>query len=686
MQHTRPALPDRPAKRRRQSTCACTECEKVTTISRETLELPSATTYRLLLSFTSCPHTGAAYRTGLRQHPFFGKDREAQRVLEADSIGEESTNDGDLDEAAPPPTAPMTPPFCEQNTPAAEAPVEIEKPVRPRVLVHPVTGGLYPAPSRRLPPFEPHYTDIAAWKACDIHDLIRRLQQRFTMNSREVFSHPRYARARADFTDTKHDIYIDDEIWSEETGCYGASSLNHMLFPEFDKATRSMQSAAGVMRRILLPILGVKDEMTAAARRAVLEKLGVKVVAGKPSNLLDLWAVLSGREEEAFLEAYRKLEEFAHLTDAPARIADVVDTAESRFHLCEALQMVLAEAFCGKWDYARTSGVAKHNLYDLVLQGKPLPPGELPPLGFLRAIAWLSEEYDGLGTEVTLFSHQWKFKSQADWFLIHRETGIIETFDFKNCKDDDLRTAGAPSEWGCHPFTMNVKNTKYNHYVRQLSMYRHSFATDYYPGQVNMRATLLNFQPSKPDEFQVYSFECLDMTSFFNTYTPWIKDDPKHLQYISNPSDLCLSPFPDDDPRAVHGPTKLGTRPVSGEVTALPPDYVWTCGAYTGYSYPLPAFPFKHAWSWFGTPRKGTAEFYEAKMLENPELLHYIPRLVGKTLLCWCRNTTDRCHANVLVKYANLYANGAWTLDTLRNVLMLKNSEGVEVPTRVVDF
>jgi len=49
--------------------------------------------------------------------------------------------------------------------------------------------------------------------------------------------------------------------------------------------------------------------------------------------------------------------------------------------------------------------------------------------------------------------------------------------------------------------------------------------------------------------------------------------------------------------------------------------------------------------------RSEAVKKYEKYLLSNEELMSRLPELKGKTLGCWC--SPLRCHAEVLLKYAN---------------------------------
>jgi hypothetical protein len=155
---------------------------------------------------------------------------------------------------------------------------------------------------------------------------------------------------------------------------------------------------------------------------------------------------------------------------------------------------------------------------------------------------------------------------------------------------------------------------------------------------------------------------------------PWRDDDPRHNHYEYTP---LLPRIAEDDPRA-QGPTMR----VPMYPTPLPDDFAWTGGQTPSKTavkqreerrlkceqegkpfceppprYDLPVTIWKHPWFWKdddGMPL-GALGFYERKLLTNQEMIDALPTLYNKKLPCWCRRQGQKCHVDILVRYANAY-------------------------------
>lgn len=198
-------------------------------------------------------------------------------------------------------------------------------------------------------------------------------------------------------------------------------------------------------------------------------------------------------------------------------------------------------------------------------------------------------------------------------------------------------------------------------------MYRHILNTWYFPGRFMAKVLLLNFVPLEPEAWYEYWFVPPDMAPLWALF-PWRKDDPRHLQFPMDPN-ILLPYVSDQDPRvlASGGPT---TRVRIVRDPVLPPNVIWTQRACKTKGYPSikEASIWAHpTCSWFGCPTPDVYPRYEEYLLLNAKLLRLVPSLVGKQLACWCNadNPKERCNADVLVKWANLFAQGVWSLDDL---------------------
>jgi hypothetical protein len=314
------------------------------------------------------------------------------------------------------------------------------------------------------------------------------------------------------------------------------------------------------------------------------------------------------------------------------------------------------------WAANRDMGTAKHASYDAFMRNQRAE-GVPPPVGFYRAVEELLTVHrlQPYRTEWTLIDDVHRINAQLDLVMIDPATGLLHLYDYKNCRDADLgaEPSDEDAEYGWHPFTSALKDCKRNHYRIQLSIYWY-LLTEVYGLRVSRTIRLLNFRPAAPDEYQVVEFEPLDVRPLV-ALLPWRDDDPRHLQFPMPRG--CLvpgAPFADDDPRALAGPTTRIRAP-KGSGAALD-NIVWTGSTYHRNGYALDETRWKHKWRWFQQPPKGAAGYYEAQLLQDQDALCLLPTLVGRKIACWCQKDEWRCHADVLVKYANLLAAGAFPL------------------------
>jgi hypothetical protein len=331
------------------------------------------------------------------------------------------------------------------------------------------------------------------------------------------------------------------------------------------------------------------------------------------------------------------------------------------------------EDIVAEWDGNRDSGSAKHNAYDKWLQHEPLETGDAdanpilpPPVGFYRAMASLVDRFDVWRTEMSLFAEHWKLLGQADLVLVERATGLLWLADFKNCKDLDLYDASKTRDRGIHPFTAALADTKGAHYDIQLEAYRRMLVLMVAPLGLAVAPTkiLLNFRPEEPDYFYRYDRPAYDLDPLL-ALMPWHDADPWHALPAPPPPSLAgalVPPVPDDDPDvqpAAEGPEGDTRRCAEVPRGGLPADgsVVWTGKRYVKGEYDFPAdSPWAHPKRWFGPPPPTAYGEYEAHLLKTPALLARLGELAGKQLACWCRKPEERCHADVLVKYARAYA------------------------------
>lgn len=631
--------------------CSCSPCANVSRVAAETRELPGKSTYRLLLAFVPCPRASESFRRALR--PFLLHDTEARAQLDADSQGEESTDDGmDLEilpDAEKPPASPLF--------------LEIEEEKETKVL------GLDILPA---------YDDMVAWRRFRNY---RAVQLLFTPHSTILNFHPlpRFHRARTDFTNGKHDYYVDDVIVNKHDDPArwpSPSSMAHWLWRPFDAPFKAKMTATSQLREIFYTHFITEKDVPRKPQPALAVLWNLFLQHITPQRINVLWAAIW----ELFITPGSIMEPSA-LGRLEVQFSDCAVryqlnpgnggelTARWQQIQLDILSLLTAEIET-QWNENRDRGSAKHENYEKFAQHDPMSAEEMAslPLGFVRALVKLAERYDIFGSEVPIFDDVGHVVGCVDLILVDRVTGELLLADYKNCKDVDLQVAGNPRASGTHPFSYLMSDTKYSHYRLQLSMYRRILNTYYFPGRFVDELLLLNFRPSEPEAFYEYIMDPLDLDPLW-ALLPWNPDDPRHKQFP--PPTTSLVPYiPDDDIRCSLGPT-TGARLQKGD--ALPEGYVWTQKACKSAGFPrLEQSPWAHpSKSWFGTPTGDIPASYEAYLLNNLPLLHQLPELVGKKLVCWCYDPDkDRCNCEVLVKWANLYATGAFELPPLHLEMM----------------
>jgi hypothetical protein len=502
----------------------------------------------------------------------------------------------------------------------------------------------------------PPTTDNEAWRTPEVQ---RRAFRGLIKHSNRRNPYVGQERVRADHTLERHDYYLDGKIWNwSEAGVVSASwLLGGRVYKKFEE-----------------------------------EDVADRIARGKTGGT-------DGRYLGLLQNAWQKL---GH-TDTKAPPPDLPE---------ELVEEVKANVKAA-WEKNRGDGSFKHTAYDSLLQDPdaPLPRKSLPPPpGFYKCVAWILQRYDIWGTEVTLYDETRKIIGQADLVLYDRETGEIVLSDWKNCRSEDLGDESkARGQLGCHPFTATFLDTKLNHYQFQLSLYREMIVRlcKNWP-RVSRRMLLFNFDPDRPDDFDTYPLDPLDMAYFIDTYLPWNPDDPKHFTYRGG---NLIPYFPDDDPRCqgsarrvhiMHGewknplvkwvgyqsPSRTQTiehnkavalcrkRKAAAEKEMQIAEYQAAAAeekklcdewAERKWRYTLKASPLRHPW------RRGRDEpaprgwdsFYEWNLLRHHHLLSELQSCVGKYVACWCDSPEKQCHADIVVKYANLLENGAWTLPPL---------------------
>jgi hypothetical protein len=502
-------------------------------------------------------------------------------------------------------------------------------------------------PGGKLPGL-PHWLDVQGW--AKVENIETCLYPFYTGNTRELNAHPLNVNCWTDFEGEKHDYYIDGVLANgknDPNKSTSATAAEHWLWNEFDAPGKTQMMARSrikaLCRSFLSPVEMPNGNPTAEVFwKLCVDKVGRDKVGAKVQEEL----FTSDLAKKAPEEVAKKISEAFKLDDS---VSGKISPS------CSSIVNHVAADLQKAWDENCNQGSERHESFDKTLQKISLSPTDRrPPLGFYRAFAKYLPEYDIFQSEFLLTDREKKLIGVADFILRHRKTGELFLCDFKNCKDEDLWKAGNPNGKGIHPFSANMADTKGNHYTFQLSFYRDILNRLYYPGMFNKKMLLLNFRPSAPDTFDDVWIDALDMAPFMEL-CPWKKDDPRHVMSGLIPG------FPDSDPRAVGSVTRIRV-PRDGDV--LPSDVVWTGEAYDKGGPPLTDSIWKHpAGKCYGKPPKSRAIDYELHLRNNFDLLKLLPSLKGKRIACWCQEDPEwRCNADVIVKYANLYENGAFTI------------------------
>ncbi len=497
--------------------------------------------------------------------------------------------------------APMTPPFTEM--PAAPLPHATVLPNKKRRMVDDAL------PSKKRAVVVEDATGVAVVARSWLEDAVAALLPFIELHSNERNAHPRDARVKTIFTSTRHEYWIDNVLCNASNNWYSPSGLLKLLFPAFDA-----------------------------------NYVSKKVSEGKNP-------AYAGRTPE----------------DIKAG-----------------------------WDKNRDRGSAKHAAYDVLLQEGHLSTdvdAVPPPAGFFRIMASVMPEWEVYRTEVSLFDEEAHLLGQGDLVLRKRGTNRLRWYDFKHCVDEDLGAAHG-NKCGIHPLTADMPDTKLNHYTWQLNIYCEIYRRHYLqPGwTLDDEMELWNFRPAEPAGYHVYKLPRLDMSGLW-ALLPWKKNDSRHFDYVhglgSGVRPFLIPPLADDDPRCAIGEAG-GARRVRIQPDPQPADVVWVGAQYPSETarrktqrefearraadpacdvadlrprYVLPASDFRHPWGWIKGVERAAKGYYERHLLQNRALLEQLPLLAGKRLACWCGEDDAYCHVDVLVKYVNAWANGAWRLE-----------------------
>jgi hypothetical protein len=538
---------------------------------------------------------------------------------------------------------------------------------------------------------DPH--DWAAWQGWTDDPA---LQAQWTGDTtRRNFEHmPRYHRTTTNFTDEVHEYFFDGVLVNapNDPDRWPSPSSIH-VWPDFDSAAASLRSGRAVIERILRECLFPRPPPGPDTPKdpAPLEKAPVlwDALLARSRVISDL-AQVAGCLKGAFrlgkptTEAHEEaIDNLVLGVGASGEAWRALPPAEREEYdaLQRAAVAALAKDFEEKWDDTRNAGSLKHEGYDLYVQHKPVPAHIKLPIGFKRAMALLTKKYDVYGSEIPIADEVARVIGCFDLLLIDRETGELVVADFKNCGTDDLASSGG-REYGCHPFTKHLKGTKFNKYRFQVSFYRHILDLHYFPGNMSKTCILININPADPDCCQIHYLEAMDMAPFWR-YLLQRLDTSKPKGQQQNDSLIfkelvpTLVPiFPDDDPRCKGPTTRIRLPRLGPKGEAQMDGVVWTQNACKSKGFPeLPKSDWAHPdIKWFGKAPPGVAESYEIHLLNSPKLLLRLKtELVGKRLACWCfDDAPTKCNCEVLVKYANLCANGAFDLGFLEGLSLLE--------------
>jgi hypothetical protein len=514
---------------------------------------------------------------------------------------------------------------------------------------------------------DPH--DFGAWKTFTDDAA---LQARWTGHSNQLNFDPmpRYHRVKTNFTDEVHEYYFDGRLVNaHDDPDRWPSPSSIEVFPEFDETNVSFTCARAAIRRVLLALLFPPPD----------EEKGEKRPEGWRAPKIDaLWTELRTRSHdlELLVQVCEQLTALCPTAPPGESINSLIEavavpsaaTEEQFADLQSAVVKAVAADFVALWDAKRKGGSRKHEGFDLYVQHEPVPERIQLPMGFKRAMALLSVQYDVFGTEVPIADEEAHVIGCFDLLLIDRQTGELIVADFKNCGTQDLRVGG--KGYGTHPFTKHLLDSKFNHYRFQVSFYRHILEKHYFPGRMSKTCILINIDPATPEDAQVYWLEAMDMDPFWR-YLLQRLDKTKPVGEQQNNDlifrpilDTLVAPVPDTDPRCV-GPVRSMRLQRGSE--PLPANVIWTQRECKSKGFPpLPASEWAHPeTTWFGNAPVGVAESYEVALLNNPKWLLTLRDLVLRhpkelIMACWCRDDAKtKCNGEVLTKYGNLIYHDA---------------------------
>jgi len=386
------------------------------------------------------------------------------------------------------------------------------------------------------------------------------------------------------------------------------------------------------------------------------------------------------------------------------RLADKPDQLKNK----PQYQNKTAEANKKYWEDNAAWGNDRHESFEWRLLyhfEKPLPEGlpEAPP-GFYRWLCDISDHgWMVEWTEQAIAHRETQSMGEFDLMLKHKETGMYQPGDFKNCDDWDFfekdKKGGATKKRGIHVSTMNIPSNNGGKYGFQGDWYRAIQLLahpEVFESKFTGFNTLVNFHPADPDYYRVYDVPACDLRStFFRDFMPWDSKSLKHQQWQGHsliPRFETLGPNADPRCNGLTQRKKIALGKVD-EQTMVWCGYSWVSGSGRSaevkkkiqneitsrkrrkqpfkdlLTHPddLDDSPWKHPLRWYGDDKRPESAYglYEHHLLNSAELLSRLPQVYGKTLLCWCPETDELCHAHCIAAYANLWKAGAFELPSL---------------------
>ena len=353
-----------------------------------------------------------------------------------------------------------------------------------------------------------------------------------------------------------------------------------------------------------------------------------------------------------------------------------------------------------EWAGTSEFGRRRHLGMEAFLLHKPLPKGAIePPPAFYRMLAAHVHEWDIWGTEIIFYDEHHQIVGTADVVFISRLTGKLIICDYKNyggqktyigprlrvamvkrhaqeiklLKQDvhaiarlmyihkqeldafDLKektdpavkhdlpdvhaTYGPSVRFGTHALTRMQLASKFTKLSYQLNMERH-MAEHVFGLEVEALYGFI-FPPQYPDRCIEWQVPIEDMTSILR-YFPRSVRPPLVIEEVTREEGEL-------------DPEEGGIDIMRGHPPPLQAHEVWINRAWKENPDSLwidAAAPFQKSCTC-----EQLAE-YELQLRCDEERIAHLMDLAGKTLLCWCKEPTDMCHADVLQRYGNAAGRG----------------------------